>query len=44
MKELVEDYRATGVIHMWNDEAYRTKIDVVETLRKAAQAIAAGAL
>ena len=40
----VRNYGANGVIHMWNDEAYRSQIDVVETLRKAAQKIAAGAL
>jgi hypothetical protein len=35
---------ANAVVHQWNDEAYRMKIDVVETLHKAAQKIAAGAL
>lgn len=39
----VKNYCANAVVHQWNDEAFRTKIDVVETLRKAAEKISAGA-
>lgn len=38
------NYGANAVVHQWNDEAYRMQIDVVETLRKAAEKIEAGAL
>jgi hypothetical protein len=40
----LNSYGANAVVHQWNDEAYRMKIDVVETLHKAAEKIAAGAL
>jgi hypothetical protein len=42
--KLVTSYGANGVMHQWNDEAYRMSIDVVEMMRKAAEKIAAGAL
>lgn len=38
------NYCANAVVHQWNDEAFRMKIDVVETLRKAAEKIEMGAL
>lgn len=43
-RTLLKSYGANGVIQQWNDEAYRRQIDVVETLRKAAEKISAGAL
>jgi hypothetical protein len=39
--KLVTSYGANGVVHQWNDEAFRTKADVMETLRKAADRIEA---
>ena len=38
------NYCANAVVHQWNDEAFRTKIDVVGALHKAAEKISAGAL
>lgn len=40
----LNNYGANAVVHQWNDEAFRMKIDVVETLRKAADKLSAGAL
>ncbi len=42
--KLVGKYGSNSVIHQWNDGPYRIQLDVVETLRTAADKIEAGAL